>query len=958
MEFMLPLPHYSEASSESRFHWSFMKQRLKSISNLGQDSESTTPLPCSSVLLHIGGADIYELFNSLPVHKKPDPSSINNLLHQIEDRCMSGFMLLYERFKFFTCNQVGNDNVGQYIASVQSQARYCEFYDHVDKYVVGRIINGICNEKLRLKLREKNSWDLNTVLDICGQKSESNTDRILEREEKVVKENKLLFGRYQTRHRDRRLNARLNKLTGKRSKSGFNSNSILLKNKQSIISNSVSVNVKTAKVNNFQEKNVTGESFSAANKSSVFDNDIFQHELHNSNPVVTFTYIPEKDIISEICVNVDEDTCEVKDYGSSAKLQFISEESYKCDDQNSCDYEKENESIIEQDNGDSKSRKIKTCAICGGVYKSAHKLKCHMLTHTGQRLYKCQVCDLGFLHSGSRSRHMRQTHPELLAFKCPECHMLFELQTALDQHRLSHSKDIKISCEDCGQTFFSTREHYQHRRSEHRNTRYNCEICGLYFPYPSKLKLHLMSKHNATKPYMCEICGSAFAEQNMLVNHKNIHSGEKNHECTTCGQRFLLKTTLNNHMQTHLDLKPYTCDTCGMSFKLSYYLKSHMKIHSENRERPHACSTCGAAFFKPGQLKNHERKHTGEKPYKCQFCNGLFSQISSMKKHIKQIHEGLKPDDRFSCEYCGLSFTHSCKLKLHIMKHTGERPFVCKICNLSYKQNHQLAIHMKTHNGEEPFKCPICGRKFLQKSYLEGHIRKHTGDKPFKCKVCESGFTQKSYLRSHLKIHSQNRERNYKCNICGKAFTCSSHARSHERIHSGDKPHRCEICSSKFTKRSSLKKHLRRIHGTQGVLNCPDPDTSVLDNNPNATSQIHSTEMSLPVCHADLTQDIQDQPMHPGIHTACIDSSIVSQKDPDIAQALSSTLPSAMGCKLVPSLHSSEVALQPCVIPSQQHLSLNTSELHSCLHHRLPDVQSAIQHTDAVQELHIYTITK
>ncbi|XP_059141748.1 zinc finger protein 540-like [Physella acuta] len=946
MEFILPLPHYNEASSESRVHWSFMKQRLKSISNLGQDSERKTHLPCSSVLLHIGGADIYELFNSLPLQKKPDPSSINNLLDQIEDRCMSGFILLYERFKFFTCNQVGKDSVGEYIASVQSQARYCEFYDHIEKYVVGRIINGVSDEKLRIKLKGKNSLDLITVFDICGKNSECNSDTISEREEKVVKESKLMLGGHQTRDRDQRLNARLNRISTIKSK--LNSNSLLLKKKRSIISSSVSVNAKTSKVKSFHTKNVTEENGSATNKNSLFDNDIFQHQLHNSNPAVTFTYIPEKDIISEICVTVDRDSCERKDFGSSpAKLQFISEENYNHDDQNSCDYEKENDSIMDQDNYDSKSKKIKTCAVCGRAYKSAHKLKCHMLTHTGQRLYKCQVCDLGFLHSGSRSRHMRHAHPELLAFKCPECHMLFELQTALDQHQLSHSKDIKISCEDCGQTFFSTRDHYQHRRSEHRNTRYSCEICGLYFPYPSKLKLHLMSKHNATKPYMCEICGSAFAEQNMLVNHKNIHSGEKNHECTTCGQRFLLKTTLNNHMQTHLDLKPYTCDICGMSFKLSYYLKSHMKVHSENRERPHACSTCGAAFFKPGQLKNHERKHTGEKPYKCEFCNALFSQTSSMKKHIKQIHEGLKLDDRFSCEYCGLSFTHSCKLKLHLMKHTGERPFVCKICNLSYKQNHQLAIHMKTHSGEEPFKCPICGRKFLQKSYLEGHIRKHTGDKPFKCKVCESGFTQKSYLRSHMKIHSQNRERNYKCNVCGKAFTCSSHARSHERIHSGDKPHRCEICSSKFTKRSSLKKHLRRIHGTQNVLNCPDTDTSVLDNTQHVTSQINSTAMSLPVCSANLTQDIQDQPlMHPGIHTACIDNSLVSQKEPDTAQAISSTLPSALGCKLVPSFS---------LIASQQHLS--GSELHSCLHHRLPGIQSSIQHTDPVPELHIYTIS-
>lgn len=577
------------------------------------------------------------------------------------------------------------------------------------------------------------------------------------------------------------------------------------------------------------------------------------------------------------------------------------------------------------DNSENKhTRKIRKCTEYGRESSTSCEIQRQSKGSLVQREDKCSVCDVDFTSSDSWSQHMKQTHPEILTFHCGECDMLFGCQNDLDQHRLSHSTEDKIACRDCGAVMNSSREYNQHRRKQHRNLACDCDQCGLSFPFPSKLRLHLMSKHNATKPYMCEICGSSFAEKNMLTTHKNIHSGEKKYECPTCGRRFLLKTTLNNHRQTHLDRRPHTCSICGMGFKLSYYLKSHMKTHSENRVRPHICSKCGAAFLKLAQLKNHERKHTGEKPYRCPVCSTAFSQLSSMKKHIKHIHEGVKPTDRFSCEYCGLSFTHSCKLQLHLMKHTGERPFACNFCACTYRENHQLNRHMKTHSGSEPFKCPFCSRRFLQKSSLEGHVRKHTGEKPFQCPVCFQSFSHKGYLRDHIKVHGDNRERKYKCGVCDKAFTCSSHMRSHEKLHSGDKPHKCEICGSRFTKRSSVKKHLKRTHGIQDMPALQTHNSDIVA----GTSAEVAAGMALTHMQAVAVNDQADQQTdtQPGIQHPV-------QSHTDTQTDLQTDGPVELR------------AIESTAITLQIHSELQLSHIHSVIRPEvLPDFQPQPQH--------------
>ena len=77
------------------------------------------------------------------------------------------------------------------------------------------------------------------------------------------------------------------------------------------------------------------------------------------------------------------------------------------------------------------------------------------------------------------------------------------------------------------------------------------------------------------------------------------------------------------------------------------------------------------------------------------------------------------------------------------------RNFPCEVCESRFQSSAGLGIHMLTHTGEKPFKCNKCEKSFNQRGHLERHSTLHTGIKPFKCEHCDKRCNRIDNLKKH-----------------------------------------------------------------------------------------------------------------------------------------------------------------------------------------------------------------
>jgi uncharacterized Zn-finger protein len=105
---------------------------------------------------------------------------------------------------------------------------------------------------------------------------------------------------------------------------------------------------------------------------------------------------------------------------------------------------------------------------------------------------------------------------------------------------------------------------------------------------------------------------------------------------------------------------------------------------------------------------------------------------------VENLSQRKSREKSFTCRECNMSFLHSCRLKVHMRRHTGEKPFMCKECNNSFSCSSSLKVHMRIHSGEKPFVCTQCNKSFSESTKLKVHMKKHAGEKPFMCKECNN----------------------------------------------------------------------------------------------------------------------------------------------------------------------------------------------------------------------------
>ena len=212
---------------------------------------------------------------------------------------------------------------------------------------------------------------------------------------------------------------------------------------------------------------------------------------------------------------------------------------------------------------------------------------------------------------------------------------------------------------------------------------YSCMICDKKFKRKSVVKKHIDLKHFMTKRYFCEY--------------------------EDCEYSCLSKSSIDVHINDkHLKLKPFKCEECDLCFGKNSSLKTHIEIVHE-----------GIIAEKKPDVNNNIRL---EKIYSCKICDKIFKRKSHVKEHINLKHFLTK---RYFCEFKNCDYSCLCKSSIddHMNgKHLKLKPFKCEECDKSFGKKSTLKTHIKMIHEGIKFKCSMCNAKLCKKQSLEQHL--------------------------------------------------------------------------------------------------------------------------------------------------------------------------------------------------------------------------------------------
>jgi len=329
----------------------------------------------------------------------------------------------------------------------------------------------------------------------------------------------------------------------------------------------------------------------------------------------------------------------------------------------------------------------------------------------------------------------------------------------LENHRAENEadEDRKSEEEDEETTTFTFDVNEKDEIVSKSGPKYSCEGCFSEFDQETDLIKH--KKNGCNKQHFCESCNKMFSSLQTLTNHMKLHTKELEFKCNICGKCYVSRSVLGNHMKTHdstYKLPRFKCNHCEKIFTHPSNLKRHVRTaHFElSDKKTYVCQECGKTFRDPSARKHHLKTHMAVRPFPCSMCPKSFGSKSQIDNHIR-IHTGEKP---FVCNACGRCFVTKGQLKSHKMnRHVGiqhNKSHLCQECGQSFVKEFDLRVHMRKHTGERPFVCMECGKTFRSERNLVNHCRIHTGDKPYKCETCEKCFASCAGLRQHFKCHA------------------------------------------------------------------------------------------------------------------------------------------------------------------------------------------------------------
>ena len=114
------------------------------------------------------------------------------------------------------------------------------------------------------------------------------------------------------------------------------------------------------------------------------------------------------------------------------------------------------------------------------------------------------------------------------------------------------------------------------------------------------------------------------------------------------------------------EVKVHKCDICEFECDKASKLSAHTRKEHPIKVTPSIkCDQCDYHTFEQYRLKKHKATHDKSLRIRCNQCDVICSSKPNLRRHIKSIHEGIKPA---TCSECGKSYEGNRSLAMHLLR--------------------------------------------------------------------------------------------------------------------------------------------------------------------------------------------------------------------------------------------------------------------------------------------------
>lgn len=353
-------------------------------------------------------------------------------------------------------------------------------------------------------------------------------------------------------------------------------------------------------------------------------------------------------------------------------------------------------------------------------------------------------------------------------YRCAICLAAFPSAWLLEQHNtLQHSttsrnsetgspgEDKPFRCEQCGQSYRYRSAYLKHQEQNHRarlpaDKLFTCDVCGMQFRYLKSFKKHRLNhaleKLHSKSPTDVDLL--LRGRSNGVTDRTTRNTPESSTDLSTKMVPLpALPVSRRPKESGRVTAPPFTsADSSSDQVSSSNEALGDVSSYTDTRS---ASAPVGKTdnFFKfslddyyyfrngppeggKGGKSDSEQDETidslayalnmsnNSEAFRCQ-------QEASLMNLLRMDGSDRQREHRFSCPFCGKCVRSKENLKLHIRKHTGERPFVCLFCGRAFGGKSDLTRHLRIHTGERPYHCEMCGKCFARADYLSKHLTTH-----------------------------------------------------------------------------------------------------------------------------------------------------------------------------------------------------------------------------------------